>query len=209
MNLRTAKLILEDGAEFSGWSFGKARSQAGEVVFTTGMAGYPQSLTDPSFRGQILVSTYPLVGNYGVPVDSKTGEPFFDEFGIPAHFESDTVQVAGFVVSEACDSPSHFASGTTLSAWLEKRNVPGIFGVDTRALTCRLREHGVMPGKILVEGARDVSIDSGVIPHPVADVSPATIKTYAAPSPTPKRQPERQPNIALIDCGAKANILRC
>jgi carbamoyl-phosphate synthase small subunit len=210
MNLRTAKLVLKDGTEFSGWSFGKARSQAGEVVFTTGMAGYPQSLTDPSFRGQILVSTYPLVGNYGVPVDPKTGEPFFDEFGIPAYFESDTAQVAGFVVSEACDKPSHFASGATLSAWLEKRNVPGIFGVDTRELTCRLREHGVMPGKILVEGAGDVSIDSGVIPHPVADVSPAAIKTYAAPPPaTGTRQPERQPNIALIDCGAKANILRC
>jgi carbamoyl-phosphate synthase small subunit len=203
MNIKTAKLVLEDGSEFFGWSFGKARSQAGEVVFTTGMAGYPQSLTDPSFRGQILVSTYPLVGNYGVPVKPKTGEPFIDDFGIPVHFESDKVQVAGFVVSEACDEPSHFASGTTLSAWLEKNNVPGIYGIDTRALTCRLREHGVMPGKILTEGSRDVTINSGIMPHPVADVSPAEIKSYA------HSDSERKPRIALIDCGAKANILRC
>ncbi|MDR2192970.1 MAG: glutamine-hydrolyzing carbamoyl-phosphate synthase small subunit [Treponema sp.] len=212
MNVKTAKLVLEDGTEFVGWSFGKARSQAGEVVFTTGMTGYPQSLTDPSFRGQILVATYPLMGNYGVPVQPKTGEPFFDAFGIPAHFESDTVQVAGFAVSEACDTPSHFASGTTLSAWLETHDVPGISGIDTRALTCRLREHGVMLGKILVEGSRDVPINSGVMSHPVADVSPAAITTYAAPetgSPETGKPASRKPVIALIDCGVKANILRC
>ncbi|GHV94353.1 carbamoyl-phosphate synthase small chain [Spirochaetia bacterium] len=202
---RQAKLVLEDGSEYSGWSFGKSRSQAGEVVFTTGMTGYPQSLTDPSFRGQILVSTYPLVGNYGVPVKAKSGEPFFDEQGIPLHFESDHIQVSGFVISELCEEPSHFESGSTLSAWLEKGNVPGIYGIDTRSLTERLRERGVMRGKILVEGSREVTIDSGVVLNPVADVSHEEVKTFL---PAPKGKGKRV-KIVLVDCGAKANIFRC
>ncbi|MDR1863356.1 MAG: glutamine-hydrolyzing carbamoyl-phosphate synthase small subunit [Treponema sp.] len=202
---RQARLVLEDGSEYPGWSFGKPKSQAGEVVFTTGMTGYPQSLTDPSFRGQILVSTYPLAGNYGVPVNSRTGEPFLDEQGIPLHFESPLVQVSGFVVSEACEEPSHFASASTLSSWLEKNNVPGICGIDTRALTERLREQGVMRGKILVEGSRDLTMDSGIIENPVADVSPNEIRTYLPPGAVRGTVPR----IALIDCGAKANILRC
>jgi carbamoyl-phosphate synthase small subunit len=201
--VRQAKLVLEDGSEYSGWAFGKARSQAGEVVFTTGMTGYPQALTDPSFKGQILVSTYPMMGNYGVPVKPKSCEPFFDEQGIPLHFESPLVQVSGFAVSEVCDEPSHFESGATLSAWLEKNNVPGIYGIDTRSLTERLREHGVMRGKILVEGSREVTIDSGVIAHPVAEVSNPEVKIY-----TPAGDSSR-PRIVLVDCGAKANILRC
>jgi carbamoyl-phosphate synthase small subunit len=210
---KQARLVLEDGSEYPGWSFGKPRSQAGEVVFTTGMTGYPQSLTDPSFRGQILVSAYPLAGNYGVPVQAKTGEPFLDGQGIPLHFESPRVQAAGFVVSEACDEPSHFASAATLSSWLEKNNVPGVWGVDTRALTERLREHGVMRGKILVEGCREVTLDSGIVENPVADVSPAEVKTYL-PLPEDGRAVKGagKPGllkIALIDCGAKANILRC
>ncbi|MFA6505698.1 MAG: glutamine-hydrolyzing carbamoyl-phosphate synthase small subunit [Treponemataceae bacterium] len=203
--LATARLVLEDGSEFVGWAFGKLRSQAGEVVFTTGMAGYPQSLTDPSFRGQILVSTYPLVGNYGVPLDPKTDGPSLDARGIPVHFESNRVQVSGFVVSEACDDPSHFACESSLSAWLEKNNVPGVAGIDTRALTERLREHGVMRGKILVDGTRDVTYDSGDIAHPVAEVSAKSVTSYPA-EPTGGK---RAPRIVLVDCGAKANILRC
>jgi carbamoyl-phosphate synthase small subunit len=200
---RQATLVLEDGSEYSGWAFGKARSQAGEVVFTTGMSGYPQSLTDPSFRGQILVATYPLVGNYGVPVKPKTGEPFFDGQGIPVHFESPRIQVSAFVVSEICEEPSHFASGASLSAWLEKNNVPGVWGIDTRALTKRLREQGVMRGKVLVEGGRDVTIDSGIVPHPVSEVSPPEVKIF---KPAGIKAP---PRIVLVDCGAKANIFRC
>jgi carbamoyl-phosphate synthase small subunit len=212
---RQARLVLEDGSEFAGWSFGKPRSQAGEVVFTTGMSGYPQALTDPSFRGQILVSTYPMMGNYGVPVKPKTGEPFMDEQGIPVHFESPSVQVSGFVVSEACEEPSHFSSGASLSAWLEKNNVPGIYGIDTRALTERLRERGVMQGKILVEGSRDVTMDSGIIPNPVADVSHADVQTYLPAAPGGQAESKKPgeakglPRIALVDCGAKANIIRC
>ncbi|MDR2417974.1 MAG: glutamine-hydrolyzing carbamoyl-phosphate synthase small subunit [Treponema sp.] len=201
-----ARLVLEDGSEYGGWSFGKPRSQAGEVVFTTGMTGYPQALSDPSFRGQILVATYPLQGNYGVPVKPKTAEPFFDEHGIPTHFESDRIQVAGFVVAEACDEPSHFTSGCSLSTWLDKNNVPGIYGIDTRALTIRLREHGVMRGKILVDGSRDVTIDSGFVVHPVADVSPHKPHVYTVNVSGAARDGVMR--IALIDCGVKANILR-
>ncbi|MDR3337290.1 MAG: glutamine-hydrolyzing carbamoyl-phosphate synthase small subunit [Treponema sp.] len=214
---RQAKLVLEDGSEYSGWSFGKARSQAGEVVFTTGMTGYAQSLTDPSFRGQILVSTYPLVGNYGVPAAPKTLEPYFDEQGIPLHFESGRIQVSGFVVSEACEEPSHFASGASLPSWLEKNNVPGIYGIDTRALTGRLREQGVMRGKILVEGTRDVTMDSGAYPHPVDAVSPKEVKAFHPALPRDggnsntarMKSGGRLLKIALVDCGAKANIFRC
>lgn len=198
---RQAKLVLEDGAEFSGWSFGKARSQAGEVVFTTGMTGYPQSLTDPSFRGQILAATYPLMGNYGVALD-KNGEPFFDGNGIPRHFESPRIQAAGFVVAEVCEQPSHFSSGTALSPWLEKNGVPGIYGVDTRALAKRLREHGVMMGKILVEGSREVTFDSGLQEHPAAEASPEASSVLLPGG-------EADGTVVLVDCGAKANIIRC
>ena len=207
---RQAKLVLEDGSEYSGRSFGRARSQAGEVVFTTGMTGYPQALTDPSFKGQILVSTYPLIGNYGVPLKPKTGEPFLDGQGIPIHFESPVVQVSGFVVSEACEEPSHFASGATLSARLDRNNVPGIYGIDTRSLTERLREHGVMRGKILVEGSREITLDSGAIPNPVAEVSNPVVQTFlpGGEGETGARL-SGLTRIALVDCGAKANIIRC
>jgi carbamoyl-phosphate synthase small subunit len=200
-----ARLALEDGSEFSGWSFGKARSVAGEVVFTTGMTGYPQALTDPSFRGQILVATYPLIGNYGVPLAAKTMKPYLDRYGIPLHFESERIQASGLVVSENCEEPSHFSSGATLSVWLESDGVPAICGIDTRALTKRLREHGVMRGKIIVDGQGDVSFDSGDIYNPVAEVSCDTVKVYTPPG---EADGERL-KIALVDCGAKANILRC
>jgi len=200
----TARLILEDGSEFAGWSFGKPRSQAGEVVFATGMTGYPQSLTDPSFKGQILVCTYPLVGNYGVALDDSGGT-ILDGRGIPVHFESERIQVSGLVVSEACDEPSHHSSTSILLDWLDKGNVPGIAGVDTRALTERLREHGVMRGKILVEGSRDLCYDSGESSHPVAEVSPPSIIGY----PGLPTGGARAPRVVLIDCGAKANIIRC
>jgi len=201
-----ARLVLEDGSEYSGYHFGKARSQAGEVVFTTAMGGYPQFLTDPSFRGQILVSTYPLMGNGGVPVKPKTCEPIMDEQGIPLHFESPIVQVSGFVVSEACNEPSHYSSGATLSAWLEKNNVPGIYGIDTRALAMRLRDNGVMQGKILVEGSRELTMDSGIIPNPVADVSCREARTYLPPGN--KKSGYAPLKIAIIDCGVKAGIIR-
>ena len=201
---RQARLVLEDGSEYSGFCFGRARSQAGEVVFYTGMAGYPQFLTDPGFKGQIVVSSYPLLGNGGIPLMPKTGEPFLDAQGIPLHFESPHAQISGFVVSETCDEPSHYSSTSTLSAWLEKNNVPGIYGIDTRALTIRLRDHGPMLGKILVEGSRDLTLEAGIIANPVAELSIQEQKTY---SPQ-KSENGKLPKIALIDCGVKAGLLR-
>ena len=205
---RQARLVLEDGSEYSGFSFGRARSQAGELVFYTGMGGYPQALTDPASRGQIIVSTYPLIGNTGVPVRQKTGEGFFDGQGIPLHFESGQIQVSGLVVSEACNEPSHYSSGATLSAWLEKGGVPGIFGIDTRALAERLRESGTMQGKILVEGSRDLTMDSGIIANPVPEVSCKEPRAYY-PAVSGGRKADGGLKIAVIDCGIKANVLRC
>lgn len=199
-----AKLVLEDGSVFRGLAFGSPRSAAGEVVFTTGMAGYPQSLSDPSYRGQILVSTYPLVGNYGVPVDPGTGAVELDERGIPLHFESDRIQASGLVVSEICDRPSHFASGATLSAWLDSNGVPGIAGVDTRALASILRERGTLRGKIVL--GEDLPFEAGDLAHPVADVSPKSVRVYEAEGAASGA--DRPVRIALIDCGVKANILR-
>jgi carbamoyl-phosphate synthase small subunit len=189
---KRARLLLEDGAEFEGWSFGAPTGIEGEVVFTTGMAGYPQSLTDPSFFGQILVNTYPLAGNYGVPGDEV------DEWGIPRNFESYRIWVSGLVVSEVCATPSHFASVQSLPAWMTAQGVPGIEGIDTRALTMRLRERGVMRGSIFVEGSPDP--DSRASPHAVSSVSPGAQRLY---------NPGGRPRVALVDCGAKNNILRC
>jgi len=111
------------------------------------------------------------------------------------------------VVTEVCDEPSHFAGAASLSSWLDKNNVPGIWGIDTRSLTIRLREHGVMLGKILVEGSRDLTLDSGLL-HPVADVSPAESSIILPPNVS-EADAKKLPVIVLVDCGAKANIIRC
>src|SRR3989344_4545174 len=132
-----AQLILEDGTEFTGYSFGAQKSTAGEVVFATGMVGYDLSLTDPSYAGQILTFTYPLIGNWGVP--PKT------------YWESEKIQVSGLVISDLTKIPSHWQSQKTLDEWLKEENIPGIYGIDTRALTQKLREKGVMLGKIVIQ----------------------------------------------------------
>jgi carbamoyl-phosphate synthase small subunit len=193
---KRASLILEDGAEFEGWSFGAPVDVEGEVVFTTGMVGYPQSLTDPSYFGQILVNTYPLVGNYGVPGDQ------LDAYGIPVNFESWRIWASGLIVSEVCASPSHYASVRSLPAWMEAQGIPGIEGIDTRALTMRLRERGVMRGSVRIEGGRASAPrpESAVSSQAVASVSRRESAVYGAGG---------SPKVALIDCGAKNNILRC
>src|ERR1700722_1495356 len=134
------KLILEDGTIYEGTSFGSTASLSGEVVFATGMTGYPQAFTDPSFAGQILTMTYPIIGNYGVPSSDL--------------WESDRLQINGLIVSNYIDTPSHFQSKMTLGAWLKKSNVPGLEIKDTRALTQHLRTKGVMLGKIIID--RDI-----------------------------------------------------
>src|SRR3989344_9205425 len=133
MKLKQAKLILKYGSIYEGKSFGAEKSLSGEVVFATGMVGYPESLTDPSYRGQILVITYPLVGNYGVP-EKK-------------YWESDRIQVAGLIVSNYIDTPSHITSRMTLSKWLKSEGVPALEIKDTRFLTQKLRTEGAMLGR--------------------------------------------------------------
>ncbi len=192
-----ASLFLEDGTVLSGYSFGARKSTDGEAVFSTSMVGYPEALTDPSYRGQILCLTYPLVGNYGVPSFNLAAD------GIPALFESERIQVRGLIVHEVCDRPSHYQSVRTLDQWLADEGIPGICGVDTRRLARILRERGVMLATIQVDGTSGPP-DLKKIPNPnqsdlVKEVSVRRTETY---------HPERKKRIAVIDCGVKLGIIR-
>lgn len=146
----TAMLLeLEDGSRHHGYSFGAAKSIAGELVFQTGMVGYPESITDPSYRGQILVVTFPLVGNYGVPSRETTDEIIPD---LPAHFEASQIHISGLVVaSYSGEYYSHHLATSSLGTWLKEQGVPAMFGVDTRALTKKIREKGSMLGKLRIQ----------------------------------------------------------
>jgi carbamoyl-phosphate synthase small subunit len=135
----------DSGMAIEGRSFGAPISVSGEVVFNTGMVGYPEALTDPSYRGQILVLTYPLIGNYGVPDESVC-----DQYDLPTYFESSAIHIAGLIVSSYSWQHSHWAAQKSLSEWLNKHNVPAIYGVDTRELTKILREHGSILGCLQV-----------------------------------------------------------
>jgi carbamoyl-phosphate synthase small subunit len=195
-----AKLLLNDGSVFSGTPFGSERTVAGEVVFNTGMVGYLESMTDPSYAGQLLCFTYPLIGNYGVP--SKDS---LDRYGLPSQFESGSVKVRGIVVQEACDSPSHWSSARTLHEWLQDEGVPGIAGVDTRALVSKLRESGVMMGVLSNDGQ-----DIGELQSLLARAeSYDTMKLVAGVSirrPVVHGSGDR--TVAILDCGVKFGIVR-
>lgn len=142
-------LELQDGTAYQGYSFGAKKSIAGELVFQTGMVGYPESITDPSYRGQILVITFPLVGNYGVPSRETMDELLKD---LPAHFEASEIHIAGLVTaSYSGEDFSHYLATSSLGTWLKEQGVPAIYGVDTRALTKRIREEGSMLGRMLLQ----------------------------------------------------------
>jgi len=185
------KLVLENGMTFSGISFGAQISSAGEVVFNTAMTGYPESLTDPSYAGQILVSTYPLVGNYGVP-------GFDRENMLLKNFESNKIAVRGLVISDYSVEFSHWNARQSLGQWLASQNIPGIYGLDTRHLTRILREHGTMLGKI-ISGNDDVTFFDPSLGNIVDLVSVDKPETYG----------DGKYRIALVDCGVKNNIIRC
>ena len=143
--MRNVTLILDDGSRFSGKSFGYEKPVAGEVVFNTAMTGYPESLTDPSYAGQLMTLTYPLVGNYGVP-------PFtIEPNGLATFMESEKIHAEAIIVSDYSYEYSHWNAVESLGDWLKREKVPGITGIDTRELTKVLREHGVMMGKIVFE----------------------------------------------------------
>lgn len=187
----TTKLILEDGSVFTGTAFGSHKSTAGEVVFNTGMVGYPECLTDPSYEGQILVLTYPLIGNYGVPYYEQRNDLLTHEF------ESNRIHISGLVVSEYSKDYSHWKGHSNLDVWLNAQEIPGVSGVDTRLLTQRLREHGTMLGKILVQETDLDYFDPNLV-NLVARVSPKEPVNYG----TSKKK------VLLIDCGCKFNIIR-
>ena len=199
---KEALLLLEDGSTFFGHGFGAEISTPGEVVFNTGMVGYPESMTDPSYAGQILCFTYPLIGNYGVPLYEEK-----DEFGLPRFFESDSIKVKGIVVQEACETPSHWASKLTLSKWMDREGVPGIEGVDTRALVTRLRESGVMMG-ILANGGE--ALDRGRLQDLLKKAerysSQNFVKGVSVADPVVHGESDRR--VVIIDCGTKFGIIR-
>mmetsp|Transcript_13713 Transcript_13713/g.23543 ORF Transcript_13713/g.23543 Transcript_13713/m.23543 type:complete len:465 (+) Transcript_13713:144-1538(+) len=197
---KKATLVLEDGTKVQGYSFGAERSVAGEAVFTTAMVGYPETLTDPSYTGQILVLTYPEIGNYGVPGNEA------DQYGIPKHFESDKIQVTALVVRNYVDKYSHWEATRSLSQWLKENNVPAIFGVDTRMLTKKLRTAGSMLAKIVFDD-EDIPFDDINTRNLVADVSTKKVKTYLPTSPILNKS-GKPLRIVAVDCGMKNNMIR-
>ncbi len=184
------KLTLEDGSVYYGWSFGALTPAAGEVVFNTAMTGYPESLTDPSYKGQILCLTYPLVGNYGAPAKNEENDLY-------RFYESSSIHISGLIVSDYSFEYSHWNATESLDQWLSRNRIPGIFGIDTRALTKRIREKGTMLGKIEPDGTRTDFYDPNKI-NLVAGVSTREIKKYGS----------GRYRIMLIDCGVKYNIIR-
>lgn len=179
-----AKLILSDGTVFLGKSFGADTSSSGEVVFTTGMVGYPESLTDPSYFGQILVLTYPIAGNYGVPKK---------EF-----WESKRIQIKALIVQDYIDHPSHFETQKSLGEWLKEEGIPAISGIDTRSLTTKLREHGVMLGQVIMDDKLLKEIYDPNSENILPNVTTEKVEILGT----------GRKNIVLIDCGVKENIIR-
>ncbi len=191
--IRKAALALADGTVYEGIGFGASAKVRGEVVFNTGIVGYPESVTDPSYQGQILCQTYPLIGNYGVD---------------PRSFESDRPRISGYILSELCERPSHVTSVKTLGTWLKEEGVPGIAGVDTRALTKKLRVHGVMPGLLAVsEGPLNLK----ALRAEAASVADPNARDLVSEVTTPEIRiynPRAKKIVVLIDCGVKMGIVR-
>ena len=196
---RQARLILDDGTTFCGWAFGAEKNVSGEVVFNTAMTGYPESLTDPSYAGQMLVMTYPLVGNYGVPSTEAADN------GLPELMESERIHATALIVADYSETYSHWNAQESLDAWLKREGVPALTGIDTRRLTKVLRESGVMMGRIEVKSeevkSEKFTEEYGSV-NWVEKVSCKEVKTY---------QPygEKKHRVVLVDCGVKANIIRC
>ncbi len=193
---RAVKLVLEDGTEVSGQAFGAQRPVAGEVVFNTAMTGYVEILTDPSYRGQILIATYPLIGNYGVPATRRADT-------IDPPYESSKIQVQGLVVQNYCSQFSHQAAVRSLGQWLSSDGVPAITGPDTRALTRRLRHHGTMRGWL---GPAEMELAELKREAGSVDMREEVFRLVAPPERVV--YPGGKLNIALIDVGAKDNIVR-
>lgn len=192
--MKNVTLVLEDGTKFHGKSFGYDQPVAGEVVFNTAMMGYPESLTDPSYAGQLMTLTFPLVGNYGVP--PFTVEPN----GIATFMESDKIYASAIIVADYSEQYSHWNACESLADWLKREKVPGITGIDTRQLTKVLREHGVMMGKILFDDEPD---------HiPSADYEGINFVDQVSCKEIIRYNEGAGKKVVLVDCGVKNNIIR-
>lgn len=193
--MRKVTLILDDGSRFHGKSFGYEKPVAGEVVFNTAMMGYPESLTDPSYAGQLMTLTYPLVGNYGVP-------PFtMESNGLATFMESDRIYASAIIVSDYSEAYSHWNAKESLADWLKREQVPGITGIDTRELTKVLREHGVMMGKIVFDDEPDRI--------PEANYSGVNFVDQVSCKEIIRYNEGAGKKVVLVDCGVKHNIIRC
>jgi len=191
---KNATLELEDGSKFRGISFGADVGTSGELVFTTGMVGYTEALTDPSYKGQLLMLTYPMVGNYGVPDMTK-----LDDLGLPKGFESDRIHASALVVQDYSYAYSHWNAAQSLGDWLKDQGIPGIHGIDTRMLTKQIRSKGTVLGRITLDGEDPLAyIDPGAT-NVVAQVSCNEPKIFGKGNPV---------RILALDCGIKYNIIR-
>ena len=192
--MRNVTLVLQDGTKFHGKSFGYDAPVAGEVVFNTAMMGYPESLTDPSYAGQLVTLTFPLVGNYGVP-------PFtFGAEGLPTFMESDHIHASAIIVSDYSEQYSHWNANESLAEWLKREHVPGITGIDTRELTKVLREHGVMMGQIIFDN------EPNNIPQ--AQYEGVNFVDRVSCKEIIRYNEGAGKRVVLVDCGVKANIIR-
>ncbi|MBO1734739.1 glutamine-hydrolyzing carbamoyl-phosphate synthase small subunit [Barnesiella propionica] len=190
--MKKASLILDDGTVLLGKSFGYEKSVAGEVVFNTAMMGYPESLTDPSYSGQLLVTTYPIIGNYGVP-------PRQEKESLSNFYESEKIHAEAIIVSDYSFEYSHWNADRSLADWLKEEKIVGIYDIDTRELTKILREHGSMKGKITIEDGEDIDFVDPNLINLVEKVSCKEVIRYG----NGKKQ------VVLVDCGVKHNIIRC
>ncbi len=208
---KSAVLQLADGTCYKGRSFGYEGPTSGEVVFNTAMTGYPESLTDPSYEGQILVSTFPQLGNYGVPPQDGTSR-------LKRYYEGSRIHCRAIIAQDYTFHPSHWLADSSLGDWLREQKVPGIFGIDTRALTKHLRQYGSMPGKIIMEGYDEPELYDPNVHNLIAATSCTDVTVFTGDSETPvapvdpenlKDDPEGRKTVVLVDCGIKHNIIRC
>ena len=216
--MRNVTLILDDGSRFSGKSFGYEKPIAGEVVFNTAMTGYPESLTDPSYAGQLMTLTFPLVGNYGVP-------PFsIEPNGLATFMESERIHAEAIIVSDYSEEFSHWNAAESLADWLKREQVPGITGIDTRELTKVLREHGVMMGKIVFDDEPEnvpeasyagINYVDKVSCKEIIHYANNEVRTYSLDTPVAELNSQLSllnsplKKVVLVDCGVKSNIIRC
>jgi carbamoyl-phosphate synthase small subunit len=191
IDTKNARLVLEEGSEFTGKSFGYEGNTNGEVVFNTGMVGYPETMTDPSYRGQILVCTYPLIGNYGVPGDEK-------ENGMLKNFESDRIHCRALIVSDYSEEYSHWNAKQSLGQWMKEQKIPGITAIDTRMLTRKLRDQGTMLGKIIIDEKTDTDFQDI---NKIDLVSEVCVKE-------PVEYLRNGKKVILVDCGTKNNVIQ-